>query len=216
MVCCPGGRYGCCDPGKLRKGENNYGYALFTQASLKENTPFAVLKIDLSTGKKTEIRTSFNDYGETVRSFVWASSLSSFVLPQTNYLNAGLNVSLNVIEAATGALSVKPLQGVSGEVTGFCWTNEKIILGTYNAAKTGYNYYSVDVPSGTASFIVERAFPNAIDDFSGWFKRCISQSQLVRMGFQDVINEEKFGVAITKISAQATQSTFHHILALPG
>lgn len=35
MVCCPGGRYGCCDPGNLRVMENNFAYALFTKAVLK-------------------------------------------------------------------------------------------------------------------------------------------------------------------------------------
>jgi hypothetical protein len=195
--------------------ENNYAYALFTQANVKGGNPLSVLKIDLNTGKKTEKVTSFNDYGETARSFIWAHQINSFILPQTNYLAPGLQVALNVIEAETGALSVKSLQGVAGEVTGFCWTGGSVILGTYNSAKTGYNYYSVDASRGIATLITSRAFPNGQDDYSGWFKRCISSSQLVRMGFQDVINEERFGVAITKIGSSGTLSTFHQILP-PG
>ncbi len=35
-------------------------------------SPLSVLKVDLNTGKKTELQTAFNDYGETVRSFAWA------------------------------------------------------------------------------------------------------------------------------------------------
>ncbi len=43
--------------------------------------PLSILHIDLSTGKKTEIVTSFQDYGELSRSWAWAAQTATFYLP---------------------------------------------------------------------------------------------------------------------------------------
>jgi hypothetical protein len=105
-VCCPGGRYGCCDPGSLRVMESNFAFALFTQAKVENPNPLSVLKIDLNTGDKTEIATAYNDGGETSRSWAWSPQLNAFLLPQTNYLDISRNVTLNVINAKNGKLQV--------------------------------------------------------------------------------------------------------------
>ncbi len=54
----------------------------------------SVLKIDLNTGAKIEILTTFNTYGEITRSFIFAPSISSFVLPQADFLSPSRNVSI--------------------------------------------------------------------------------------------------------------------------
>ncbi len=121
-VCCPGGKFGCCDPGSLRFAEDNYAYSLFAKASVEGGMPLSILKIDLNTGDKTETLTSFNTNGEIVRSFVFAPKIGSFVLPQTNFLSTTMNVSIWKIgvNGSTTQVALSPIVP-TGLVTGFCW-----------------------------------------------------------------------------------------------
>lgn len=71
--------------------------------------------------------------------------------------------------------------------------------------------------TGAAKLLATQSFPQQQDTYSGWFKRCINATTLVRMGFQDVVNERTFGVAITVLQQGGTVSTtFQPVLAPAG
>jgi hypothetical protein len=119
-------------------------------------------------GGETEILTSFNTYGEITRSFVFAPEVGLFLLPQTNYLDPSLNVSLWRIgvNGSTSQVGLSP-STPTGLVTGFCWTSSKVYLATYNADKTGYIFYIVDPVTGF-SVVSATAHFGANDSWAGW------------------------------------------------
>ncbi len=53
------------------------------------------------------------------------------------------------------------------KVSGFCWVNPVLIVATYNAAKTGYNYYSVNPQNGASTLVAQRQF-GSNDDYTGY------------------------------------------------
>ena len=188
--------------------EDKFAYALFSKASLEGNEPMSVLKVDLNTGAKTEILTTFDTYGEITRSFIFAPAIASFVLPQADFLSAAQNVSIWRI-SVQGPTTQTVLTGVqpTGLVTGFCWASDAVILATYNAAKTGYLFYRADAVSGTTVLLASSSFGTQ-DSWAGWFKRCSSDGRtLHRLGYQDVVNEIGFGVAVTFIGSGGVAST---------
>ncbi len=70
------------------------------------------------------------------------------------------------LQAESAQLRQLPLAGVNWQVTGFCWASPVLVLATYNAAKTGYNFYSVDPSTGAAKLVAKRSF-GATDDYTG-------------------------------------------------
>jgi len=221
MVCCHGGRFGCCEPDEVKnKTAGPIAWALFEIPDWWGETPMFSLNMDYTTGYKTQIEVSgFEDWGEITRLFTFDEKRSLFYLPQANFTNSKHDISLFIIDPVTGKTTSKPMKGPVDLVTGFTYHYgiDKIIFATYtDSKKSGYNFYTTDPVTFETKLISNYMNKNGEDQFVGWFHEVSSDAKLVyRVGYRDVVRQLEFGLSITDISKPTAVMTWTYNISIP-
>eukprot|EP01116_Phalansterium_solitarium_P021084 TRINITY_DN6437_c0_g1_i1.p1 TRINITY_DN6437_c0_g1~~TRINITY_DN6437_c0_g1_i1.p1 ORF type:complete len:450 (-),score=164.86 TRINITY_DN6437_c0_g1_i1:116-1465(-) len=222
MVCCPTGRYGCCDPATGNPPNNNIVYGLYLDTS----EGLAAMQIDVTTGKRASVAVNgFDTYGETVRVFAFNTGDNKFYLPQANFLTntTVTNITLNVVDPVSGWWTAQTITGAVedgvNDVAGFEF-NPRTGLMVMSTIVTddsdnvlGYNFYNVDPTSAEATLI--NTYRSDNDTYVGWFGALSTDGTTVyRLGYQDVYDSTVFGLGVTNITGPTVTSVWH--ADLPG
>jgi len=221
-VCCDQGRYGCCDPDTGRPMEEAHeAYGMFLEPTWIGPMVFKAATINLTDFNRTEVQIEgFHTGGESTRMFMFSRSKALFYLLQANFTGPQHSgdpdraIHLFTINPRTGRATKTAVAGAMDEVTGYHYSNERevIVMATWwydGATKIGYKFYHVDPTTAVATQVSSIRNPSATDTYAGWFHEVSADGlTLYRLGYQNVVTSDNFGVGVTNISTANATTRF--------
>ena len=194
---------------------------MFLEPSWLGPMEFKSMTIDLASGHYGHQPTvDFHTGGETTRTWMFHRATGHFLLPQANFTqNVSVppqrEIHLFDVDPTTGAITKKLVTGGAYNlVTGFRYVEsiDKIVMATWNynstGAQTGYDFFHLDPRTAVATKI--NSIENqAVDNYAGWFHEASEDGKtLYRLGYEDVIRDQGFGVQTTDLNGATATSSF--------
>jgi hypothetical protein len=219
MVCCVGGRDGCCDPAELANGVQGESTVTFL-ATWGGNNDLYAYTVSPSSGAVTSSSaiTDFPTQGELVRPFVWDGKAGLYYTLIATYETGAVTLySVDPVSAKAYAspvtnLKVRPHDPIvsyalAGEgkltVTTLSYGNE------HPDTPTGYMFHDVDVQSSSAvssCFQAVSVMPGTTDVVTNWTYAGFMSLQdptngnLLRLGYRNAATSDTFGLGTTHVT----------------